>query len=75
MVLSEGLALVAGGALLGAACAIVAVWPALQERAQAVPIGNLVALLAAVVATGVVSSLFAVRLASATPVVQAIKGE
>jgi putative ABC transport system permease protein len=75
MVLSEGLALVLGGALLGAACAIVAVWPALQERAQAVPIGSLVALLTAVVATGVVSSLFAVRLASATPVVQAIKGE
>jgi putative ABC transport system permease protein len=75
MVLSEGLALVAGGALLGAACAIVAVWPALQERAQAVPIGSLTTLLAAVVATGLVSSLFAVRLASATPVVQAIKGE
>jgi ABC-type lipoprotein release transport system permease subunit len=75
MVLSEGLALVAGGALLGAACAIIAVWPALQERAQAVPIGSLSALLAAVIATGLVSSLFAVRLASATPVVQAIKGE
>ena len=75
MVLSEGLALVVGGTLLGAACAIVAVWPAIQDRAQAVPLGSLSALLAAVVATGVVSSLFAVRLASATPVVQAIKGE
>lgn len=75
MVLSEGLALVVGGTLLGAACAIVAVWPAIQDRAQAVPLGSLSALLVAVVATGVVSSLFAVRLASATPVVQAIKGE
>ena len=75
MVLSEGLALVLGGALLGATCAIVAVWPALQDRAQAVPIGNLVSLLTAVVVTGVVSSLFAVRLASATPVVAAIKSE
>ena len=75
MVLSEGLALVLGGTLLGAACAMVAVWPALQERAQAVPIGNLLSLVAAVVVTGVVSSLFAVRLASATPVVQAIKSE
>ncbi len=75
MVLSEGLALVVGGTLLGATCAIVAVWPALQERAQAVPIGNLSGLLAAVVATGVISSLFAVRLASATPIVEAIKGE
>ena len=75
MVLSEGLALVLGGALLGATCAIVAVWPALQDRAQAVPIGNLVSLLTAVVVTGMVSSLFAVRLASATPVVAAIKSE
>lgn len=75
MVLSEGLALVVGGTLLGATCALVAVWPAMQERAQAVPMGGLFALLAAVVATGVVSSLFAVRLASATPVVQAIKSE
>ncbi len=75
MVLSEGLALVVGGTLLGATCAIVAVWPALQERAQAVPIGNLFGLLAAVVATGVISSLFAVRLASSTPIVEAIKGE
>ncbi|MDP2320319.1 MAG: ABC transporter permease [Acidobacteriota bacterium] len=75
MVLSEGLALVVGGTLLGAACAIVAVWPAIQDRAQAVPVGSLSALLAAVIATGVVSSLFAVRLASATPIVKAIKSE
>ncbi|MGE3492826.1 MAG: FtsX-like permease family protein [Vicinamibacterales bacterium] len=75
MVLSEGLALVVAGTLLGATCAIVAVWPAVQERAQAVPIGSLSMLLSAVVATGVVSSLFAVRLATATSVVQAIKGE
>jgi len=75
MVLSEGLALVLGGTVLGATCAMVAVWPALQERAQAVPIGNLLSLLAAVVVTGVVSSLFAVRLASSTPVVQAIKSD
>lgn len=75
MVLSEGLALVVGGTLLGAACAIVAVWPAIQDRAQAVPLGSLSALLAAVIATGVLSSLFAVRLASATPVVRAIKSE
>jgi len=75
MVLSEGLALVVAGTLLGATCAIVAVWPALQERAQAVPIGSLAALLSAVVATGLISSLFAVRLVAATPVVEAIKSE
>jgi ABC-type proline/glycine betaine transport system permease subunit len=47
----------------------------MQERAQAVPLGGLFALLTAVVTTGIASSLFAVRLASSTPVVQAIKGE
>jgi putative ABC transport system permease protein len=75
MVLSEGLALVVGGTLIGAICALVAVWPAMQERAQAVPLGGLLMLVAAVVATGVMSSLFAVRLAAATPVVEAIKTE
>ncbi|MFA5909738.1 MAG: FtsX-like permease family protein [Vicinamibacterales bacterium] len=75
MVLSEGLALVLGGVLLGAACAMVAVWPAVSERAQAVPAGSLLGLMLAVVATGIASSLFAVRLASAMPVVQAIKSE
>jgi ABC-type lipoprotein release transport system permease subunit len=75
MVLSEGLAIVGGGLLLGAGCALVAVAPALSERAQAVPIAGIGALLAAVVATGFVASLAAIRLTSGTPVVQAIKGE
>ncbi len=75
MVLSEGLALVVGGTLLGAVCAIVAVWPALQARAQAVPAGSLALLVASVIATGLASSLFAIRLTAATPLVQAIKSE
>lgn len=75
MVLSEGLTLVVAGMGLGTLSAIVAVWPAVQERAQAVPIGSLAMLLGAVVATGVMSSLFAVRLATATPIVTAIKSE
>jgi hypothetical protein len=75
MVLSEGLALVISGLVLGAVCALVAVAPALQERAQAVPLGSLALLLLSVVATGVISSLFAIKLTSATPVIEAIKSE
>jgi len=75
MVLSESLALVGGGLLLGAVSAIVAVLPALRDRAQAMPIGALVLLLAAVAITGLVASLFAVRIANNTPVLSALKSE
>ena len=75
MVLSEGVALVGGGLLLGAGCAIVAVLPALRERAQAVPLDSLAGLLLAVMATGVVSSLVAVHIAARGSLIQAIKSE
>jgi ABC-type lipoprotein release transport system permease subunit len=75
MVLSESLALVGGGLVLGAVSAIVAVLPALRARAQPLPVVDLAGLMAAVVLTGLVASLFAVRLTSATPVVQALKTE
>ena len=45
------------------------------KSTPAIADGRVFALMSAVVATGVVSSLFAVRLAAATPVVQAIKSE
>ena len=45
MVLSEGMALVAGGLLLGAGCAVVAILPALRDRAQSLPLGSLGGLL------------------------------
>jgi putative ABC transport system permease protein len=75
MVLSEGMFLVASGLALGAGCAIVAIIPALRDRAQSLPLVNLGGLLIAVLVTGAVASLFAIRLASRTPVVQAIKSE
>jgi hypothetical protein len=75
MVLSEGLALVAGGLLLGAGCAIVAIVPALRDRAQTLPIASLVGLVAAVVATGMVASLLAIRLTSHASITSAIKSE
>jgi ABC-type antimicrobial peptide transport system permease subunit len=75
MVLSESLALVLGGVVLGTVPAIVAIFPALRERAQALPVGELAALLAGVIATGLLSSLVAVRMATRTPIVEALKTE
>ncbi|MBY0492576.1 MAG: ABC transporter permease [Cyanobacteria bacterium] len=75
MVLSEGLALVTGGLLLGAGCAIVAIVPALRDRAQSVPLINLGGLLLAVFVTGAIAALAAIRITSRTPVLTAIKSE
>ena len=75
MVLSEGMILVTSGLALGAGCAIVAIAPALRDRAQSLPLASLGGLLVAVLVTGAVASLFAIRLTSGTPVVEAIKSE
>ena len=75
MVLSESLALVCGGLLLGAGAALVAILPALRDRAQAIPIAELAGLLIAVVITGLIAALFAVRVANRTPVLLALKSE
>jgi ABC-type antimicrobial peptide transport system permease subunit len=75
MVLSEGMFLVTSGLVLGAGCAIVAIAPALRDRAQSLPFVSLGGLLVAVLITGALASLFAIRLTSGTPVVEAIKSE
>jgi ABC-type antimicrobial peptide transport system permease subunit len=75
MVLSEGMALVGGGLLIGAGCALVAIAPALRDRAQALPVANQVGLVAAVLVTGVVASLIAIRLTARTSITAAIKAE
>ena len=75
MVLSEGMAMVIGGLLIGTACAAIAILPALRDRAQALPIGSLAAMLLGVTATGALASLIAINLTTRTPVVRAIKSE
>jgi len=75
MVLSEGMALVLGGLLIGTFCAVVAILPALGDRAQSLPLGSLAALLTGVVITGAVASLVAIKLTTQTPIVDAIKSE
>jgi putative ABC transport system permease protein len=75
MVLSEGMALVLGGLLIGTLCAVVAIAPALRDRAQSLPLGSLALLLSGVIVTGAIASLIAIRLTTRTPVVAAIKSE
>jgi ABC-type antimicrobial peptide transport system permease subunit len=75
MVLSEGMAMVVGGLLIGTACAVIAILPALRDRAQALPIGSLLLMLAGVTVTGALASLIAVNLTTRAPVVSAIKSE
>jgi hypothetical protein len=75
LVTSETALLVASGVTIGTVAALVAVAPALAERATAVPLGNLALLVAAVIATGLVAALLAVRVATSMHVVDAIKNE
>jgi hypothetical protein len=63
------------GLVIGTIAALIAIAPALSERADALPIGSLGALLATVIATGLLSSIAAVRLATSTPIVEALKNE
>jgi ABC-type antimicrobial peptide transport system permease subunit len=75
MVLSEGMTLVVGGLLIGTFCAVVAISPALRDRAQGLPLGSLVTMLLGVTITGALASLLAIKLTSRTPVIRAIKSE
>jgi ABC-type lipoprotein release transport system permease subunit len=75
MVVAESAALVAGGVLLGAFAAGLAIAPAIAERGRALPLAELGGVLAAVVAAGLLSSLLALAVATRVPVVSAIKNE
>lgn len=75
LVMSESLALVCGGLVLGAGTAAVAILPALLDRGQSLPVMELAGLLAAVLVTAMAASLLAVRIALDMPVVSALKSE
>jgi ABC-type antimicrobial peptide transport system permease subunit len=75
LIATETLLLVGAGVAIGTLAAIVAIAPAVVERASSLPVGSLVLLLAAVMATGFVASLAATRLATSVRVVEALKSE
>jgi hypothetical protein len=76
MVAAENALLLAGGLAAGAVCAGLAITPAVAERGGTIPIssgGTL--LLFAVLVTGLLSSIIAVRLATRSPILQALRSE
>jgi ABC-type antimicrobial peptide transport system permease subunit len=75
LVTSESLLLVSTGVAIGTVAALVAIAPAVVERASSLPFISLGLLLVAVVVTGVVASLAAARIATSMRVVEAIKTE
>jgi len=75
IVLAESGVLVGGGLLLGTIAALVAVWPALVERAQSLPYVSLALMLVAVAITGLVAAIVAVRIATGMSITDAVKSE
>jgi putative ABC transport system permease protein len=76
MVVAENALLVGGGLLAGAVCAGLAILPAVLERGGRVPLTSSGALLlAAVFATGLLSSVVAMRAATSTALVASLHSE
>jgi putative ABC transport system permease protein len=76
MVAAENTLLLAGGLLAGAACAALAITPAVMERGGRLPLTSGTALLLfAVFATGLLSSLVATRAATRAPLLEALRSE
>jgi putative ABC transport system permease protein len=75
MVVAESGLLVGVGLGLGTITALLAVAPALIERATPPPLASLFGLLIAVATTGLIAAAVAARIATRTPVVEAIRGE
>jgi ABC-type antimicrobial peptide transport system permease subunit len=75
MVLAENLVLLLAGLLIGTACAMLAVAPAVSSRGGHLPILSLAVLLGAVIVTGVASSLIATSAALRSPLLPALRSE
>jgi putative ABC transport system permease protein len=75
LVTAESLLLVGTGVTIGTVAALVAIAPAITARASSLPFGSLGLLIVAVVVTGLAASFVAVRMATSTSVVAAIKSE
>jgi ABC-type antimicrobial peptide transport system permease subunit len=76
VIAAENALLLAGGLLVGAVCALLAIAPAVAERGGRVPLTAGGALLVgAVLLTGVLSSLLATRAATRAPLLEALRSE
>jgi ABC-type lipoprotein release transport system permease subunit len=76
IVVAENTVLLAGGLLAGAACAVIAVLPAVAERGGRLPLGaGVLLLLFAVLVTGLLSSVVATRAATRAPLLSSLRSE
>jgi putative ABC transport system permease protein len=75
IILSEQVLLLAWGLAIGAACAIVAVLPAMREHGGQLPAAGAALLVVAVFVAGLLSSAMATRAALRTPLLEALRSE
>ncbi|MGE0394467.1 MAG: ABC transporter permease, partial [Vicinamibacterales bacterium] len=74
-VVAESVCLLGAGLVLGFACAMVAIGPAYAGRGEGLPLGATLVLLAAVAASGLVSTLIATRAVASSDLLPALKHE
>ena len=74
-VVAESAFLLGAGLAIGLVCALVAIGPAYAERGEGLPIGATLSLLAAVAASGLVSTLLATRAVGSTALLPSLKHE
>jgi hypothetical protein len=75
IVIAENIMVLAGGLLVGAACALVAIFPALIEQTGRFPARSLLLLLGSVLAAGLITSLIATAAALRAPLLAALRSE
>jgi hypothetical protein len=74
-VLAENVLLLGWGLVVGAACALVAIAPAVTERGGRLPVAGSALLLVAVLAAGLLSSVIATRVALSGSLLGALRAE
>jgi ABC-type lipoprotein release transport system permease subunit len=74
-VVAESVCLLTAGLVLGLACAMVAIGPAYAGRGEGLPIAATLGLLAAVAASGILSTLIATRAVASSDLLPALKHE
>jgi putative ABC transport system permease protein len=75
LVVAESAFLTGWGLAAGAICAVVAIVPAVAERAQGLPVASLALLVTGVAAVALLSSFAAARVASRTPLISTLRTE
>jgi ABC-type lipoprotein release transport system permease subunit len=75
MIVAENFLMLVSGLLIGAACALIAIAPAIMSRGGAFSVVSVVVLLLAVLIAGLASSIVAVRAAARAPLLASLRSE